>query len=167
MNNVKTTQTHKQTQLQTQTQPLKELSEKGFYTMDNIQPIALTFDQVPTALGEVLAKVNRLMAWMQEEKGVNIMTPQDNHVLMGLDETCEFLGKSHSTLYSLTSKNKIPHRKRGNKLYFFKDELVAWIENGGTYDAPFSFTKSEEESFEAHLQQMRKGKKHKPKSIEE
>lgn len=153
---------------QSQTQQYKDLQDnKGFTTMGNVQPIALTFDQVPMALGEVLAKVNRLMAWMEEEKGVNIMTPQDNHILMGLDETCEFLSKSHSTLYSLTSKNKIPHRKRGNKLYFFKDELVAWIENGGTYDAPFSFTQSEEQSFEAHLQQMRKGKKHKPKSIEE
>lgn len=158
MNNIATTT---QTQANTNLQDNKRLS-----IMDNIQPIAITFDQVPMALGEVLAKVNRLMAWMEEEKGVNIMTPEDNHKLMGLDETCEFLGKSHSTIYSLTSTNRIPYRKRGNKLYFFKDELLSWIENGGTYDAPYSFTENEEAAFEQHLQEMRKGKKHKPKSIE-
>ncbi|WP_124019438.1 helix-turn-helix domain-containing protein [Flavobacterium hydrophilum] len=36
---------------------------------------------------------------------------------------------SRSKLYKLTSTNSIPHGKINNKLVFFRDELILWIEN--------------------------------------
>jgi hypothetical protein len=37
---------------------------------------------------------------------------------------------SKSRLYALVSTRQIPHAKRGNKLYFTRIELQAWIADG-------------------------------------
>jgi len=34
------------------------------------------------------------------------------------------------TIYALVSKGQIPHSKRGNRLYFNRTELLAWIAEG-------------------------------------
>ena len=60
------------------------------------------------------------------------------------------LGKSASTIYAMTSEKRIPYHKRGNKLYFFEDEIIGWIEQGGT-----SGTGSEEE-FNRRLEALRR-----------
>lgn len=39
-------------------------------------------------------------------------------------------GYSVGTLYNLTSKGIIPHRKRRGKLYFLPTEILNWIEEG-------------------------------------
>lgn len=38
-----------------------------------------------------------------------------------------FLDLAEQTIYGLTSRNEIPHYKRGKKLYFLKVELEKWI----------------------------------------
>lgn len=55
-----------------------------------------------------------------------------------------------STIYALTSKRKIPHYKRGGKLYFRQSELVAWLSEG--YRPVVNGS-----SADAHLRQFRKG----------
>ena len=42
----------------------------------------------------------------------------------------DYLHISVHTLYGMTSKNKIPHRKPGKKLYFLRSELEDWVSNG-------------------------------------
>ena len=45
-----------------------------------------------------------------------------------LQEACGYLDLSTSTLYKLTSKNKIPHFKpNGKKIYFRKSDLNDWL----------------------------------------
>ena len=45
-----------------------------------------------------------------------------------LQEACNYLDLSSSTLYKLTSKNKIPHFKpNGKKIYFRKSDLNDWL----------------------------------------
>jgi excisionase family DNA binding protein len=44
-----------------------------------------------------------------------------------VEETSEYLSIPISSLYQLTSKKKIPFFKRGKKLYFYQDQLDAWI----------------------------------------
>ena len=34
------------------------------------------------------------------------------------------------TIYTLVRKGLLPAYKKGKKLYFYEDELLAWIENG-------------------------------------
>ena len=124
-----------------------------------------TFDQLPQAVGELLDKVDYVIDRLDERKDADASPIQDDDQLMSLDDACRFLGKKRSTMYALTSERRIPFRKRGNKLYFFKKELVEWIECGGSYDAPYTFCEKDEArqaEFDAHLEQLRERKKNKP-----
>ncbi len=48
----------------------------------------------------------------------------------GINLACELTGLAKPTVYSLVSERKIPHSKRGKKLYFSRRELIKWIESG-------------------------------------
>ena len=88
----------------------------------------LSFDQLPKAVGELLTKVDYVISRLDEKKEADGSSPTlDDDQMMTMDEACQFIGKKRSTMYSLTSERRIPYRKRGNKLYFFKKELVEWI----------------------------------------
>lgn len=60
------------------------------------------------------------------EKDLNSENPE----LIFVDEASILTGLSKSTIYLKTSTNKIPHMKRGGKLYFKRSELLTWIEEG-------------------------------------
>ena len=124
----------------------------------------LSFDQLPGAVGELLGKVNYLISRIDSQKDDTHKQSMsdDSHVLMDLNEASAFIGKKRSTLYALTSERKIPFCKRGNKLYFFKDQLLKWIEDGGTYDKPYELSAVEQEDFDVHLKMLQNSKKHKP-----
>jgi excisionase family DNA binding protein len=48
--------------------------------------------------------------------------------LMTLPELCVYLRVKRSYVYSLTSTDRIPHRKFGGVLRFVKWEIIAWID---------------------------------------
>lgn len=50
--------------------------------------------------------------------------------LGGLELAQEVTRLSKSRLYALVAARQIPHAKRGNKLYFTRAELQAWIAAG-------------------------------------
>lgn len=103
----------------------------------------LSFDQLPKAVGELLTKVDYVISRLDEKKDADGSSPtQDDDQMMTMDEACQFIGKKRSTMYSLTSERRIPYRKRGNKLYFFKKELIEWIQSGGAYDKPYTLPAS-------------------------
>ncbi len=133
--------------------------------MDNERK-TLTFDQLPQAVGELLDKVDGVICRLDKMRDADTAPPEkDDNKVMSLDEACQFIGKARSTMYSLTSENRIPYRKCGNKLYFFKKELVEWIKNGGIC---FSTDIPEDKShvaFEAHAMELRSQKKNKPSTI--
>ena len=78
--------------------------------------------------------------------------------LIGIDEACEVIQKVKPTIYALVRKGIIPAYKRGKKLYFYKEELLQWVESGrkGVLYSPSS---------EEQLATMRAGIRHKPKSF--
>lgn len=53
----------------------------------------------------------------------------------GIELAQEITRLSRARLYALVSARQIPHAKRGNKLYFTRVELQAWIAVGrrGSY----------------------------------
>ena len=127
----------------------------------------LSFDQLPKAVGELLTKVDYVISRLDEKKEADSSSPtSDDDQMMTMDEACQFIGKKRSTMYSLTSERRIPYRKRGNKLYFFKKELIEWIQSGGAYDAPYTLSEQEQAEFDAHLVQLREKKRHKPMTIQ-
>ncbi len=128
----------------------------------------LSFDQLPKAVGELLTKVDYVISRLDEKKEADGSSPTlDDDQMMTMDEACQFIGKKRSTMYSLTSERRIPYRKRGNKLYFFKKELVEWIQSGGAYDKPYTLSEQEQAEFDAHLEQMREKKRHKPAAVQQ
>lgn len=50
--------------------------------------------------------------------------------ILSIKEAAEFLRLKLNTLYEKTSQKTIPHFKKGNKLYFYKDDLEAWLRAG-------------------------------------
>ena len=118
----------------------------------------ITFEQLPQAVSLLIERVGQLADKVDEALGK--ATQQKGRRLLALDDVATLLGKSASTIYAMTSEKRIPYHKRGNKLYFFEDEIIGWIEQGGT-----SGTGSGEE-FNRRLEALRSGKKHKPSSLQ-
>lgn len=116
----------------------------------------ITFEQLPQAVSTLIERVEQLAGKVDEVLGKAAGKDTGKRSLLSLGEVAALLGKSASTIYAMTSEKRIPYRKRGNRLYFFEDEIMQWIEQGGT-----SGTGSEED-FNRRLEALRSGKKRKP-----
>jgi len=66
----------------------------------------------------------------EELKNANSSQQVSKNEIVFLEEAIVITGLAKPTLYAKTSKNEIPHYKRGRKLYFKRSELLAWIEEG-------------------------------------
>ena len=113
----------------------------------------ITFDKLPQAVGyltEQMEQIRQMVAALQPQ------TSSDKHRLIEIDEACKITRKAKPTIYTLARKGLIPAYKKGKKLYFYEDELLAWIENGRR--------KTSEQTYEEMLANMQSGVRHKPKS---
>lgn len=92
-----------------------------------------TFDQLPHVVSGLSEKLDRVLEMLEK---VGIATPFNHHKpkrrIGYAKEACQIIGKSLSSLYrGIKAPNgPIPSYKRGKLLYFYEDELYAWIENG-------------------------------------
>jgi excisionase family DNA binding protein len=50
--------------------------------------------------------------------------------IMDVKQAANFLRLQITTLYEKRSQKSIPHFKKGNKLYFNRDELQTWVQEG-------------------------------------
>ena len=93
----------------------------------------ITFDQLPHVVGGLSEKLDRVLALL-EKAGIAspIKHGKTQRKIVYAKEACTIIGKSLSTLYRgiKAPNDPIPSYKRGKLLYFFEDELYAWIENG-------------------------------------
>lgn len=122
--------------------------------MDNI-----TFEQLPQAVSLLIERVGQLANKVDEALGKTDHPQNGQHKLLTLDEVAVLLDKSASTIYAMTSEKRIPYHKRGNKLYFFEDEIIGWIEQGGTAGNSGDFNQ--------RLETLRNGKKRKPRTLKD
>ena len=83
-----------------------------------------TFNDIPVLLARIDEKLGIIAEWIR-----NGASRQDPHAILTIDEAVAFTGYSKSAIHSATSKDTIPHFKRGNKLFFFKDELAEWLKS--------------------------------------
>lgn len=93
----------------------------------------ITFDQLPHVVGGLSEKLDRVLDLL-EKTGITGQSKQSKPSprLVYAKEACQIIGKSLSTLYRgiKATNDPIPSYKRGKLLYFFEDELYAWIEKG-------------------------------------
>ena len=91
-----------------------------------MQKETVTFDKLPEAVGyltEQVIELKKMVAELQPQ-------PSDKHVLVEIEDACRIIRKAKPTIYTLVRKGLLPAYKKGKKLYFYEDELLAWIENG-------------------------------------
>lgn len=112
----------------------------------------ITFDKLPQAITYLTHQVEEL------KKLVSVLqSPPDNkHVLIEIEDACKITKKAKPTIYALVRKGLIPFYKKGKKLYFYEDELLAWIENGRK--------NTPSQKYDDMLAVMQSGIKRKPKN---
>ena len=79
----------------------------------------LTIDDITRAIR------NELKAYFAELEEV-----EREDEIGGIELAIELTGLAKPTIYGLVSERKIPHSKRGKKLYFSRQELLIWLTNG-------------------------------------
>jgi excisionase family DNA binding protein len=89
--------------------------------------IEVTHNNLPEAVAQMLEEQSEIKRLLLElGKGNTIATDKP----LNLIEAAEFLNLAPDTVYTKVSHKELPHRKRGGRLYFDRDELQAYI-NGG------------------------------------
>lgn len=86
----------------------------------------LNFENLPYAVAELQKGQSEILALLlnNAEHNTDIETP------IQLDEVIPITGLSKPTLYAYVQRNEIPYHKKGNRLYFFKSEIIDWIKTG-------------------------------------
>ncbi|WP_191089047.1 helix-turn-helix domain-containing protein [Arenibacter lacus] len=86
----------------------------------------LKFENLPSAVAEILKGQSELKALL-----LNKEKPQPEiEVPIPIDEVVPITGLTKPTLYGYVQRNEIPYHKKGNRLYFFKSEIIDWIKTG-------------------------------------
>ncbi|MDJ1492878.1 helix-turn-helix domain-containing protein [Cytophagaceae bacterium DM2B3-1] len=72
----------------------------------------------------------RVEALLLELQSITITPALPDKQFGGVELAMQITGLAKSTIYNLVSEGRIPHMKRGKKLYFSRADLQAWIEDG-------------------------------------
>ena len=80
------------------------------------------FEEITARLDAVAVDVRALKSRTMNDK------PADE--IGGLDLAVEITGLARRTIYKLTHRREIPHRRVGGRLYFRRSELEQWIDAG-------------------------------------
>ena len=87
----------------------------------------ISFDNLPQAVAHLVNEIKIIKCLVEKTPPSEVKEPR---IAIGIDEACKVVDKAKSTVYTLSRKRILPSYKKGKKLYFFKDELLEWIENG-------------------------------------
>ena len=87
---------------------------------------SLKFENLPSAVAELQRGQSELKALLlnKAEPQPEIETP------IQLDGVVPIVDLTKPTLYGYVQRNEIPYHKKGNRLYFFKSEIIDWIKEG-------------------------------------
>jgi excisionase family DNA binding protein len=80
------------------------------------------FEEITARLDALAVDVRALKSRTMNDK------PADE--IGGLDLAVEITGLARRTIYKLTHRREIPHRRVGGRLYFRRSELEQWIDAG-------------------------------------
>jgi excisionase family DNA binding protein len=85
-----------------------------------------TFDQLPYVVAQLTNELQELKTLLLQKVNSNpeIETP------INIKDVSQLTELSLPTLYGYVSRNEIPYYKKGNRLKFFKSEIIDWIKTG-------------------------------------
>ena len=87
----------------------------------------LTSQNVPKAVNYLIneiAEMRVLLEHIESQLGLGV----DKHRPIGIDDACRILDQTKNGINKLIRNCTIPHYLKENKVYFFEDELVKWVE---------------------------------------
>ena len=82
----------------------------------------------PDELKELLRSV--VKECLEEPIRKNRNTDSNNQELLNVKQAAAYLHIQVATLYEKTCKRRIPHFKKGKKLYFRMEDLEKWLKEG-------------------------------------
>lgn len=80
---------------------------------------------------QINARLDKIESILQELLKNSKPTPiKAQRVPIYIDELSKLIKLAKPTIYALVNQRKIPSYKKGKKLFFFEDEILAWLEFG-------------------------------------
>lgn len=86
----------------------------------------LKFEQLPNAVATLTNDVRELKALLLQK----IEPQQESNNPIGIKEVARLTSLTVPTIYGYVQRNEIPYNKKGNRLYFFKVDIIDWIKTG-------------------------------------
>lgn len=87
----------------------------------------LTMQTVPKAINYLInevAEMRVLLEHIEKQLGLGV----DKHRPIGVEDACRILQQTKNGMNKMIRNQSIPHYVKGNKIYFFEDELIKWVE---------------------------------------
>lgn len=85
-----------------------------------------SFTQTQLDVAEIKNGYLKILDQLQQR----VKTSTDDKDPKNIDEIAKLTGYTKKTIYGYCQKNTIPHYKKNGRLFFFKSEIVAWIQSG-------------------------------------
>lgn len=85
------------------------------------------FEQMPLLVADLNEKADRILSLLND--GLQ-PTEKESEIPLKIKDIAGLTSLSVPTIYGYCQKNEIPHHKKGNRLYFFKSEIIDWIKTG-------------------------------------
>lgn len=114
-----------------------------------------TFNDLPTVVGELCEKIASLETTLKESIKSRNEVKENTHVLMSVQEACEYLKMPLSTFYYKVKNDGLPAIKQGKHLLIYRDELDKWLELSRKNPVPLT---AEEENEKLSASFRRKAK---------
>ena len=87
----------------------------------------LRLEDLPSAVSEILEKVIGIEKHLKRASEVS---DKSDDGLLTISGAGALLNITKNTIYKLAQHRAIPYIKKGGRLYFLKDELLAWVKEG-------------------------------------
>lgn len=87
----------------------------------------ITFEKLPQAVNQLIDKLDNIERILLSQNSIPLL---EEDKLLTIRDAAEILHLSVPTVYGLVQRSEVPVCKRGKRLYFSKQELLAWIKSG-------------------------------------
>lgn len=108
----------------------------------------LTLENVPKAVNYLInevAEMRAVMEHIESQLGLGV----DKHRPIDAERVAEILGLTKNAINKMVRAKRIPYYDKGEKIYFFEDELIKWVEQSrkGTASEKYKREYDEEDDF--------------------
>ena len=86
----------------------------------------LKFDDLPNEIANLRNEVKEMKALFLQKAETQ---PKPN-IPLGIKNVSDLTGYTVATIYGYCQRREIPYHKKGNRLYFFKSDIIDWIKTG-------------------------------------